>query len=127
MNIVCLMALAARKSASSTDLFVQSGLDADEAFIELWGQGVLIGYARLARVRSADEFRNGRSVATFELAELLSARSPAPGPLVSLSAVLWSRRELREELSGCRSSVQQEDSTLEPSPLSVGGECPHEA
>ena len=124
---VCLIGLAGRKSTLSTELYLQAELDVDEAFVELWGQGALIGYLRLARARTADEFRNGRTVATFELAELLSARSPVPGPVVSLSGVLWRRRELLEGLSVCRFSALPAHLMLSPSSQSADGECPHEA
>lgn len=127
MKPCALLALAGRKSPSSTELFVQAESDLGEAFVELWGGGELIGYARLERTESADELRAGRPVATFELVELLSAHSPCPSPLVSLSAVLWSRLELRAELSESRSSVPREGPTPEPSLQSTGGECPHEA
>lgn len=122
-----LLALAARQSALSTELFVQAEYDLDEVFVELWGSGALIGYARLVRRESATEFRAGRPVATFELVELLSAHSPCPGPLVSLSAVLWSRRELRAELSECRFSAPREGSMPGLSLQSTGGGCPREA
>lgn len=123
----CLIALAQRKSTSSTELFLQLDLDVEEAFVELWGLGALIGYLCLTRARNADEFRNGRTVATFELAGMLSARSPCRGPLVSLSAVLWSRQELHAELSESRSSALREGSTpgLLPRLTDVG--CPHGA
>ena len=127
MKPCTMLALAGRKSALSTELFLQAEDGLEEAFIELWGQGTLIGYARLARVRSADEFRVGHPVATFELAELLSARSPCPGPLVSLSAVLWCRRELLEGPSGSRFSYPEEGQTPGPSPQSAGGASPREA
>lgn len=127
MKLLALLALSARRSASSTELYLQADFDSDVVFIEVWGQGALIGYARLVRARSADEVRAGRPVATFELAELLSAHSPCPGPLVSLSAVLWSRQELLEELSESRSFALLADPTLEPLPQSTGGGCPHEA
>ncbi|MGP5463289.1 hypothetical protein, partial [Pseudomonas helleri] len=84
MKLLALLALSARRSASSTELYLQADLDSDVVFIEVWGRGALIGYARLVRVRSADEVRAGRPVATFELAALLSAHSPCPDPLVSL-------------------------------------------
>lgn len=87
MKPCALLALAGRKSELSTEIFIQVESDLDEFFIELWGEGARIGYARMVRRESADEFRAGRPVATFELAELLSAHSPCPGPLVSLSAV----------------------------------------
>ena len=127
MKLLALMALSARRSASSTELYFQSDFDSEVVFIEVWGQGALIGYARLVRVRSGDEVRAGRPVATFELAELLSAHSPCPSPLVSLSAVLWSRQELHEELSESRSFARPVGPTLEPLPQSAGGGCPHEA
>lgn len=123
----CMIALAGRKSSSSTELFLQLDLDVDEALVELWGPGALIGYLRLARAHKADEFRNGRTVATFELAELLSPHSPCPGPLVSLSGALLSRRERLEEPSGCCSSALPEGLTPAPSPQLIGGVCPHEA
>lgn len=122
-----LLALAARQSALSTELFVQAESDLDEVFVELWGWGALIGYARLVRAQSAGEFRAGRPVATFELVELLSGHSPCPSPLVSLSAVLWSRLELRAELSECCSSAPQGGSMTGPSPQPIDGGCPHEA
>lgn len=125
--LLTMLALAGRKSSESTELYFQLELDAEEVFVELWAQCAHIGYARLVRVRSADEVRNWRLVATFELAELLSAHSPIPGPRVSLSAVLWSRRELRAELSECRSSPLQEYLTPAPSPQSTDAGCPHEA
>ena len=127
MKPCTMLALAGRKSAQSTELFLQAEEDLEEVFIELWGQGALIGYARLARVRSADEFRDGRPVAAFELAELLSARSPCPDPLVSLSAVLWSRRELHAELLEFRFFAPREGSMPGLLPRSTGGECPHGA
>lgn len=127
MEASALIALSARRSPTSTELFVQAESDLDEAFLELWGGCELIGYARVVRAENAGEFRAGRPVATFELVELLSAHSPCPSPQVSLSAVLWSRRELRAELSEFRSSAPQEDSRPGPSPQSVGGECPREA
>lgn len=127
MKLLALMALPARRTANSTELYFQSDVDAEAVFIEVWGQGALIGYARLVRARSADEIRAGRPVATFELAELLSAHSPCPGPLVSLSGVLWSRQELHEELSEFRSFARPADPTLGPLPQSTGGGCPHEA
>lgn len=126
MKPTTLIALAGRRSANSTELFIQAEDDLDEVFVELWGKAELAGYARLTRARSADEVRGGRLVATFELAELLSARSPCPGPLVSLSAVLWSRQELLEGPSGCRFSLLPEDQTPGPSLQSAGGGCPHE-
>jgi len=127
VKLLVLMALSARRSASSTELYFQSDVDSEVLFVDLWGQGTLIGYARLVRVRSADEIRAGRPVATFELAELLSAHSPCPGPLVSLSAVLWSHQELHEELSESRFFAHLAGSMPEPSPQSTGGACPHEA
>lgn len=127
MKLLALMALSARRSMSSTELYFQSDLDSELVFIEVWGQGVLIGYARLVRVRSADEVRDGRPVATFELAELLSLHSPCPCPLVSLSAVLWSRQELHEELSESRFFARPAGPTLESLPQSTDGGCPHEA
>lgn len=123
----CMIALAERKSASSTELFLQLDLDVEEAFVELWGPGVLIGYLRLTRAANADEFRNGRTVATFELAEMLSARSPTPSPVVSLSGVLWRRQELLGVLSVSRFFDLLEHSTPSPWLQSTGGECPHEA
>lgn len=122
----CLIALAARKSTSSTELFLQLDLDADEAFVELWGSGALIGYLCLARANNADEFRNGRTVATFELAGMLSARSPTPSPVVSLSGVLWRRQELLGVLSVSQSFDLPEHPTPSPWLQSAGGECPHE-
>ena len=124
---VCMIALASRKSTSSTELFLQLDLDAEEAFVELWGAGALIGYLRLARARNADEFRNGRTVATFELVGMLSARSPTPSPVVSLSGVLWRRLELLEVLSVSRSFDLLEHSTPSPWLQSTGGACPREA
>lgn len=126
MKPTSLLAIAGRKSPTSTELYVQAESDLDTVFVERWGVA-LIGYARLIRAQWADEVRGDRSVATFELAEVLSSRSPCPDPLVSLSAVLWSRRGLLAGLSGCRSSVHQEDLQLEPLLRSVGGACPHEA
>lgn len=127
MRLATLLALSGRSSSASTELFFFAESDMDEVFVELWGQRKLVGYARLARAFSADEVRYGRSVVAFELAEVLSARSPCPGPLVSLSGVLWSRQELLEELSGCRFSVLPKDQTSESSPQSADGECPHGA
>lgn len=127
MKLLALMALSALRTASSTELYFQSDMDSEVVFIEVWGQGALIGYARFVRVRSADEFRAGCLVATFELAELLSPHSPCPGQPVSLSAALWSRQEPLGEPSECRSSVLQEGSKLATSPQSTGGACPHEA
>lgn len=123
----CMIALAKRKSASSTELFLQLDLDVDEAFVELWSPGALIGYLCLARARNADEFRNGRTVATFELAGMLSARSPTPSPIVSLSGVLWRRQELLGVLSVSRSFDLLERPTPSPWIQSADGECPHEA
>lgn len=127
MKLLALMALSERRSASLTELYLQSDLNSEVVFIEVWVQGGLIGCARLVRVRSADEIRAGRLVATFELAELLSAHSPYPSPLVSLSAVSWFRQELHEELSESRSFARPAGSTPEPLPQSTGGGCPHEA
>lgn len=127
MKPCALLALAGRKSPMSTELFVQAESDLDEAFVELWRQGAIIGYARLVRVRAADEIRAGRPVATFELAELLSPHSPCPGQPVSLSAVLWSRRELHEELSESRSSALREGSMPGLLPRSTDVGCPHGA
>lgn len=127
MKPCALLALAGRKSELSTELFVQAESDLDECFIELWGARARIGYARMLRRESATEFRAGRPVATFELVELLSAHSPCPGPLVSLSAVLWSRRELHAELSESRFSAHREGSMPGLSPRSIYGGCPREA
>ena len=127
VKLLALMALSARRSVSSTELYFQFNSDSEVLFIEVWGQGALIGYARLVRVRSADEIRDGHPVATFELAELLSLHSPCPGPLVSLSGALLSRRERLEEPSGCCFSALPEGLTPAPSPQLIGGVCPHEA
>ncbi|GEM_PF-4346810 len=67
MKPITLLALGKRKAPMSTEIFIQAESSLDEIFVQLWGAGVLLGYARLSRAQKAGGFRAGRPVATFEL------------------------------------------------------------
>jgi len=54
IRVLSLVALEGRCTDSSTEIFFQAEKDMEEVFVELWGRGSLIGYARFALSRSAD-------------------------------------------------------------------------
>lgn len=61
-------------------------------YLDLWAScGRRIGFVELRYV--ADDSTNPRGTAgTYEVAGLVPEGSPCPGPVVSLSGVLWPRR-----------------------------------
>lgn len=101
MRALHLVGIDGRRSADSTEIYLKLDLDVDEVYLELWRQDARIGYVRLARFQQPEEFRayTFKAKEPFEIAELLPADFPCPGPLVSLSGVLWSERELHESLA----------------------------
>lgn len=87
--------VSGRRSESSTEAFLSLvGRDEPELFLDLRAQdGRQIGHLALRRV--ADDLTNPRgSAGTYEVHDLLPAGSPCPGPVVSLSGVLWPRRAI---------------------------------
>lgn len=119
--------LAGRRSSESTEIFLQIAEEESPVlYLEVWGGLALIGYAKLQRCDGAVEVRQGRSVSTFELVELLSADSPAPHPVVALSGVLWNRRELAGELGVSPAYPALADQLEGSAPRSSDGSRPHE-
>lgn len=87
-----------RRSKGSTELYIQiAECQEPVLYLELWFEKNFMGYARFERCMSSLEIRHGYSIYMFALAGLLSADSPTPHPVVALSGVLWSRRELGAE------------------------------
>lgn len=116
-----------RRSACSTEIFIQAESTLPAFCVEIWGPAGVIAVLLLERQEQVDEVRLGRSVSTFAAVDLLSSHGPDLPPLVSLSAVLWRRQELLGELSGDCSFAPQEGSRTGPWPLLADGGCPHEA
>lgn len=91
-----LVLMSGRAFPESTEVF----LYVDTELTEFWlahgpkGNDRPIGYVRY--VRRSDEVVAGVSQGIFELTELLLADSPCPGPIISLSGVLWTRHAIPE-------------------------------
>lgn len=81
--------IASRQFDGSTESYLLACTDLTEFWVALGriGLGSPIGYVRYVRCAGADEVISGHAAGTFELREVLSASSPAPHPIVSLSGV----------------------------------------
>jgi hypothetical protein len=93
----CLVMMPGRRFAGSTELYVYAETDQQEFVVAIGSHnldGKAIGYARF--VRCGEEIINQTTQGLFELREVLSASSPVPHPVVSLSGVLWTRRAALE-------------------------------
>jgi hypothetical protein len=97
MRPSCLVLMPDRRFAGSTELYVYAATGLKEFFIAFGRNGLdgaAIGYGRF--VRCGEEVINQMTQGLFELREVLSASSPVPHPIVSLSGVLWTRRAALE-------------------------------
>ncbi len=117
-----------RRSKASNELYIQI-VECHEPvlYLELWFKTNFLGYARLERCMTSPEIRQGYRVYMFALAELLSANSPTPHPVVALSGVLWNRQELFSELQGPRASLFLEGLPDVFDPLPGDGSPPRES
>lgn len=112
MTTPCLRALfiAERDAARTTEAFIYLANHAEPTLcLELWSRksGASIGYAVLERA-GEEEGPGGVTVGLYELTQLLAAGSPCPGPVVALSGVLWTRREVLAQLEAGDSSLPWE-------------------
>lgn len=92
--------LAGRGLPGATEAVVYlAGQHEPTLYLKLWGrrERVLIGYAELERA-GEEEGPEGVTLGLYELTRLLGADCPCPGPVVSLSGVLWNRREVLEQI-----------------------------
>lgn len=111
LNPSSIVLLAGCPFAGATELFLAADTPLAEFRLAL---GVTadeqpIGYARFER--RGEEPTSSGSQGRFELVELLSAHSPTPHPTVSLSGVLWTRREALSVDAAIQSFLRQEDPT----------------
>jgi len=119
--------LAYRRSANSTEVVLElEAVDYDLFWLEVWNMNKHLGYVCFARCPADEPFSPGGK-ASFVLTELLSANSPAPSPLVSLSGVLWNRLAALEASAEPPFSLLEEDWTVKPRALSLPAGFPHEA
>lgn len=99
--------LPGRDMAGTTEAFIYLANHAEPTLcLELWSRkaGASIGYAVL-ELAGEEEGPGGVTVGLYELTQLLSAGSPCPGPTIALSGVLWTRREVLEQLEAGDSSL----------------------
>ncbi|MGK5031485.1 hypothetical protein [Janthinobacterium sp. MDT1-19] len=98
MQPTALMTMSNRAFLGSTESYLAMKTDLAEFWLALGRQGTAepIGYARYVRCADADQTIVDVITGTFELSELISADSPRPHPIVSLSGVLWTRRAALE-------------------------------
>ncbi|MDN3525331.1 hypothetical protein QWY79_08600 [Halomonas sabkhae] len=86
----------ARRSASSTEHFLYLEQRFDRVYIALygWPSGVLIGYAEYQYVCCEDS----KAIAPMlhALTRLLPAEAHCPGPIISLTAVLYRSQEVMQ-------------------------------
>ena len=119
--------LPGRRSQNSTEVVLElTGVAAPFFWIELWNMDTHLGYAKLETFPGYQDQNNPNS-ASFVLTELLSASSPAPSPIASLSGVLWNRLAALEASAGPPFSLLEEDWIVKPRAQSDREECPHEA
>lgn len=87
--------VAGRRDGRSTECYLSFvGRTDPLLYLDLWAtSGKHVGFVELRYV--ADDFTNSQgSAGTYEVAGLLPAGFPCPGPIVSLSGVLWPRRAI---------------------------------
>lgn len=87
--------VAGRREKGSTECYLSFvGCTDPLLYLDLWASsGEHIGFIELRYV--AEDSTNPRGTAgTYEVAGLLPAGFPCPGPVVSLSGVLWPRRAI---------------------------------
>lgn len=96
-----------RQQQNTTELFLYlPGVVAPRVCLLLASQqrGGELGYAVLDRA-GEEEGPGGVTVGLYELTQLLAAGSPYPGPVVALSGVLWTRREVLAQLEAGDASL----------------------
>lgn len=95
-----LVAIASRAFPGSTEMLIRAESDLPEFWLAFGPSGSTspLGYIKWVR-RGDERSTTGIRLGVFELAGVLPAGSPVPHPVVSLSGVLWSRRELLEAIS----------------------------
>ena len=118
--------LHGRRSCTSTELVLElTGVDRPCFWLDLWGEHTRLGYACFERRPVCGRPTPGETT-SFVLTELLSASSPAPSPIVSLSGVLWNRRAALEASSEPPFSRLEEEWIVKRRPQSGRGGFPHE-
>ena len=98
--------IGSRAASDSTEAFM-SIADADQPilFLDLWNRGAgRIGFAEL-HLCGSEARTLGRSAGLYELTQLHPAGYQVPGPIVSLTGVLWPRREVLEQLEAGDASL----------------------
>lgn len=98
--------IPARCSESSTEVFLWvAGCDEKTLFLDInTRSGGRIGWAELERC-GEEQRRDGVMTSGYELARLHAADYQPQGPVVSLSGVLWPRREVLEQLAAGDASL----------------------
>jgi len=105
--------IAGRDMACATEAFVYLANHAEPTLcLELSSRkaGGGIGYAVL-ELACEEEGPGGVNLGLYELTQLLGAGSPCPGPVVSLSGVLWTRREVLAQIEAVDASLPWEAAT----------------
>ena len=98
--------IGGRAAPDSTEAFL-SVVDADQPvlFLDLWNREVgRIGFAEL-HLCGSESRALGCSAGLYKLAQLHPADYQAPGPVASLTGVLWPRREVLEQLEAGDASL----------------------
>lgn len=117
---------AGRRSAASTEIVLElATVDLQCFWIELWNLDSLLGYGRFELVPRPEG--SCSTTASFVLAELRAACSPAPGPIVSLSGVLWNRQAALAASAQPPFSLLEEEWIVKPRAQSCREGCLHES
>ena len=102
--------LGDRAATGATEAFLYAaGRTEPVLYLDLWNRraGYRLGYAELHRV-AEEEGQEGIILGLYELTRLHGADCPCPGPVVALSGVLWSRREVLEQIEAGDASLPWE-------------------
>ena len=98
--------IGGRAGSGSTEAFLSIvGSDQATLYLDLWDKDAgRLGYAELRHCRTESRTKK-RSAGLYKLVRLHSADYQAPGPVASLTGVLWPRREVLEQLEAGDASL----------------------